>query len=118
LLRRNIAGSIARYRSCLGLKPIRIDMTRTFLALGFALAATLPAAAQVTATPTGPAVVVPSGAPGVVSQQAGTTGNDPAVSYSPTGRPADTISNDSAAAGNAAQPSRVAPQGGGGGGNK
>ena len=34
-------------------------MTRTFLALGLTLAATLPAAAQVTATPTGPAVVVP-----------------------------------------------------------
>ncbi|MGZ7869860.1 hypothetical protein ACXR8U_29915 [Methylobacterium radiotolerans] len=40
------------------------------------------------------------------------------MSYSPTGRPADTISNNSAAAGNANQPSRVAPQGGGGGGSR
>ena len=61
---------------------------------------------------TGSAVV---GAPGVLSRQPGAVGSEDAVSYSPTGQPADTISNNSAAAGNANQPSRVAPQGGGGG---
>ncbi|MBY0254765.1 hypothetical protein [Methylobacterium sp.] len=87
-------------------------MTRTFLASFLALAAVAPASAQVETRPVAPA----PGAPGVVSQQNDATGNDAAVTYSPTGRPADTISNNSAAAGNANQPSRVAPQGGGGGG--
>jgi hypothetical protein len=89
-------------------------MTRILLASFLAAAIVAPAAAQVVDRPVAPAPV----APGVVSQQTDTTGNDPAVTYSPTGRPADTVSNDSAAAGNANQPSRVAPQGGGGGGGK
>lgn len=89
-------------------------MTRTLLASFLALAAVAPASAQVETRPVAPA----PGAPGVVSQQNDATGNDAAVTYSPTGRPADTISNNSAAAGNANQPSRVAPQGGGGGGNR
>lgn len=89
-------------------------MTRTCLAALLALATVAPASAQVEARPVAPA----PGAPGVVSQQIDATGNEAAVSYSPTGRPADTISNNSAAAGNANQPSRVAPQGGGGGGGR
>lgn len=58
---------------------------------------------------------IPSGAPGVATPQAGSTGAPDAGNYSPSGQPADVISNDSAAASNANQPSRVAPQGGGGG---
>lgn len=54
------------------------------------------------------------GAPGVAAPMTNSTGSPAAGSYSPTGRPADSISNDSSAAGNAGQPSRVAPQGGGG----
>ncbi len=90
-------------------------MTRTLLATVFALAAIAPATAQVIETPNSTTVVVPRGAPGVVSTQSNATGNEPAITYSPTGQPADAISSDSAAGGNANQPSRVAPQGGGGG---
>ncbi len=93
-------------------------MTRTLLVTVLTLAAIAPAAAQVVETPNGARVGVPPGAPGVVSTQSGTTGNDSSITYSPTGQPADTISTDSAAAGNANQPSRVAPQGGAGGGGK
>ena len=93
-------------------------MTRALLITVLTLAAIAPAAAQVVETPNGARVGVPPGAPGVVSTQSSTTGNDPSITYSPTGQPADTISNNSAAAGNADQPSRVAPQGGGGGGSK
>ena len=89
-------------------------MIRTLLVGALTFAAAVPAAAQVVDRPVAPA----PGAPGVVSQQPDSTGSNPAVSVSPTGRPADTISNDSAAAGNAGQPSRVAPQGSGGGGSK
>ena len=92
-------------------------MTRTLLATVLAVALVAPAAAQGVETPTG-AVVVPPGAPGVVSTQTDTTGSVPSVTYSPTGQPADTITTDSAAGGNANQPSRVAPQGGAGGGSK
>ncbi len=91
-------------------------MTRTLLATVLAVAIVGPAAAQVVETPTG--APVPPGAPGVVSTQSDTTGSVPSVTYSPTGRPADTITSDSAAGGNANQPSRVAPQGGAGGGGK
>ncbi|MEL6062966.1 MULTISPECIES: hypothetical protein [unclassified Methylobacterium] len=91
-------------------------MTRTLLATVLAVAIVVPASAQVVETPAG--AVVPPGAPGVVSTQADTTGSVPSVTYSPTGRPADTITTDSAAGGNAGQPSRVAPQGGAGGGSK
>jgi hypothetical protein len=86
-------------------------MTRTLLASLLTLATLAPAAAQVVDRPVAPA-------PGVVSQQSDSTGGNAAVTYSPTGQPADTISNNSSAAGNANQPSRVAPQGGAGGGNK
>lgn len=84
-----------------------------------ALAATLatPAFAQVVETPAGVVVTGPGPAStgGVLTRQTGSTGEEGVVNYSPTGQPADVISNDSAAAGNANQPSLVAPQGGGGG---
>ncbi|MBE7247225.1 MAG: hypothetical protein INR63_19970 [Actinomycetospora chiangmaiensis] len=89
-------------------------MTRIFLVSALSLAIIAPAAAQTVDRPVAPG----PGAPGVVTQQPNSTGNDPAVTYSPTGRPADTLSTDSAAAGNAGQPSRVAPQGSGGSGGK
>ena len=91
----------------------RITSLTITAAMAFAIAT--PAFAQVLESPTTTTVVVPRGAPGVATPLNNTTGGDAAVSYSPTGRPADSISNDSAAAGNAGQPSRVAPQGGGGG---
>ena len=89
------------------------------LVVAAALAAlATPALAQVVETPAGPPVVVapgPATTGGVLTPQRGSTGEPGAYNYSPTGQPADVISNDSAAAGNAGQPSRVAPQGGGGG---
>lgn len=90
----------------------------TKLTLAAALAASFvtPALAQVIETPTSTAVVVPQGAPGVVTPMNNATGEAGAITYTPSGRAADTISNDSAAAGNAGQPSRAAPQGGAGGG--
>ncbi|MCJ2086499.1 hypothetical protein MKK88_10925 [Methylobacterium sp. E-005] len=90
-------------------------MTRTLLASILAIATIAPATAQIIETPNGARVGAPPSAQGVISTQSNTVGNDPAITYSPTGRPADTISADSAAAGNANQPSRVAPQGGAGG---
>lgn len=90
-------------------------MTKTILAATLATFLAAPAFAQVIETPTSTTVVVPPGAPGVVTPQSNATGAEGAITYSPTGRPADSISNDSAAAGNANQPTQVAPQGGGGG---
>lgn len=90
-------------------------MTKTILAALLATTLSGSAFAQVVPTPNGPAVGVPPGAPGVVTPQSGSTGAAGATNYSPTGQPADVISTDSSAAGNANQPSRVAPQGGGGG---
>lgn len=92
-------------------------MTLTKLTLAVALVSgfATPSLAQVVETPNNTVVVVPQGSPGVVTPLNNATGADRAITYSPTGRPADTISNDSAAAGNSGQPSRVAPQGGGGG---
>jgi hypothetical protein len=66
-------------------------------------------------TPTSTTVIVPPGAPGVVTRQPGSTGDEGAATYSPTGRAADGIATDSAAAGNEAQPSRVGSTGSGGG---
>jgi hypothetical protein len=65
------------------------------------------------------APVAPSapGTSGVVAPQNSTTGSNGAVTASPTGQPADTISNSSSSAGNANQPERAVPQGGGGGGS-
>lgn len=58
------------------------------------------------------------GSAGVVAPQPGSTGAPGTVTATPTGRPGDTITNNSAAGGNADQPSRAVPQGGGGGGSK
>ncbi|MGV7031976.1 hypothetical protein [Methylobacterium symbioticum] len=96
---------------------------RTLLLAAVAASLVTPALAQVVETPSGPAVVVapgpgPATTGGVLTRQGGATGEPGAYSYSPTGQPADVISNDSAAAGNAGQPSRVAPQGSGGGGSR
>ena len=92
-----------------------ISMTKTILAALIATTLSGSAFAQVIETPTSTTVIVPPGAPGVLTRQTGSTGDAGAANYSPSGQPADTISNNSAAAGNANQPSRVAPQGGGGG---
>jgi len=53
-----------------------------------------------------------------VAPTAGTTGNDRNVTVAPGATGASTIQTDSAAGGNADQPSRRVPQGGGGGGNR
>ncbi|MDP4025157.1 hypothetical protein Q8W71_21225 [Methylobacterium sp. NEAU 140] len=85
------------------------------LATGLATGLATPALAQaVIETPTATAVVVPPGAPGVVTRQAGSTGAEGAGTYSPTGRAADGIAVDSAAAGNEGQPSRMGSTGSGG----
>lgn len=82
--------------------------------VGAALAT--PAFAQaVIETPTSTTVIVPPGAPGVVTRQGGATGDGFAGTYSPTGRPEDGITNDSAAGSNAGQPSRMGSTSGGGG---
>lgn len=94
-------------------------MTKTILAAAFVAALASPALAQaVIETPNSTTVVVPPGSPGVVTRQSGSTGAPGAGTYSPSGRAADGIAPDSAAAGNAGQPSRVGTTGstGGGGG--
>lgn len=88
-------------RSALLATPVALLMT--------AAASAQPATAPTPASPTTPGVVAPT---------PGATGTPAAGTYSPTGRPADKISNDSSAAGNAGQPSRVVPQGSGGSGNR
>ena len=90
-------------------------MTSLTLAATIAAMIVTPAFAQVIETPTSTTVVVPRGAPGVVTRQLGSTGEEGAASYSPTGRAADSISNDSAASGNEGQPSRMGSTGSGGG---
>jgi len=65
-----------------------------------------------------PAAAPPStapGTPGVAAPQPGSTGAPGTVTGTPTGQPADTVTNNSAAGGNAGQPERPLPQGGGGG---
>ena len=90
-------------------------MTKFILAAVSAAVLTTPAFAQVFETPNSTTVIVPPGAPGVVTRQPGSTGEEGAAAYSPTGRAADSISNDSAAAGNEGQPSRMGSTGSGGG---
>lgn len=95
-----------------------MQSTVTPLTLAAALVAAMASpslAQQAVEIPTGSVAVVREAPPGVVTPMSNATGSEAAVSYSPTGRPADAISNDSAAAGNAQQPSQLAPQGGGGG---
>ena len=93
-------------------------MYKTILAATFVAALASPALAQaVIESPTSTTVVVPPGVPGVVTRQSGSTGAEGAATYSPTGRAADGIATDSAAAGNAGQPSRVGSTGSTGGGS-
>ena len=87
-------------------------MRSLLLALPMALSLTTMAAAQTPAPPGTPAA---PGAPGVAAPTTGATGAPAAGTYSPSGRPEDSRSNSSSAAGNANQPNQVAPQGGGGG---
>ena len=89
-------------------------MTKLILAAAFAAVLATPVSAQVFETPTTTTVIVPPGAPGVVTRQPGSTGEEGAATYSPTGRAADSISNDSAASGNEGQPSRMGSTGSGG----
>ncbi|MCJ2006442.1 MULTISPECIES: hypothetical protein [unclassified Methylobacterium] len=90
-------------------------MIKLTLAAALALGVAAPAFAQVIETPTGTTVVVPPGAPGVVTRQTNSTGEEGAATYSPTGRAADGIATDSAASGNEGQPSRIGSTGSGGG---
>lgn len=90
-------------------------MIKRILAAAFAAALATPVSAQVFETPTTTSVIVPQGSPGVVTRQPGSTGDEGAATYSPTGRAADGISNDSAASGNEGQPSRMGSTGSGGG---
>ncbi|MCJ2132964.1 hypothetical protein MKK69_02590 [Methylobacterium sp. J-026] len=91
-------------------------MTRFILATAALAALATPAFAQVIETPTSTQVIVPPGAPGIVTRQSNSTGDQDAFTYSPTGRAADGIETDSAAAGNEDQPSRVGSTGSGGSG--
>lgn len=91
-------------------------MIKLALAASFVAALSSPVFAQtVIETPTSTTIIVPPGAPGVVSRQTNSTGDDNAFSYSPTGRAQDEINSDSAAAGNEGQPERVGSIGSGGG---
>ncbi|MCJ2061016.1 hypothetical protein MKL09_31415 [Methylobacterium sp. J-048] len=91
-------------------------MTKIAFATALITVLATPAFAQaVVETPTSTTVVVPPGSPGVVTRQPGSTGDAPAATYSPTGRAADGIATDSAAAGNEGQPSRLGSTGSGGG---
>lgn len=91
-------------------------MTKIALATALITVLATPAFAQaVVETPTSTTVVVPPGAPGVVTRQPGSTGDAPAGTYSPTGRAADGVATDSAAAGNEGQPSRMGSTSSGGG---
>lgn len=89
-------------------------MTKLILLAATAAILATPTLAQVVETPTSTTVIVPLGAPGVLTRQPGSTGEEGAASYSPTGRAEDSISSDSAAAGNEGQPSRVGSTGSGG----
>lgn len=91
-------------------------MTSLTLVAAIAAMIATPALAQVIETPTGTIVVVPRGAPGVVTRQPNSTGDEGAATYSPTGRAADGIAEDAAAAENQDQPSRVGSTGSGGAG--
>ncbi|MCJ2124066.1 hypothetical protein [Methylobacterium sp. J-077] len=91
-------------------------MTKIAFATALITVLATPAFAQaVVETPTSTTVVVPPGSPGVVTRQPGSTGDAPAATYSSTGRAADGIATDSAAAGNEGQPSRLGSTGSGGG---
>ena len=89
-------------------------MTKLVLAAAFAATLAGPVVAQVIEAPAPSTIIVPPGAPGVVTRQPNSTGAEGAATYSPTGRPEDGIATDSAAAGNEGQPSRLGSTGSGG----
>lgn len=91
-------------------------MTSLTLVAAIAAMIVTPALAQVIETPSSTTGIVPRGAPGVVTRQPGSTGDEGAATYSPTRRAADGIAEDSAAAGNEDQPSRVGSTSSGGAG--
>ncbi|MCF4124454.1 hypothetical protein HBB12_003540 [Methylobacterium sp. SyP6R] len=66
------------------------------------------AAAQTPATPAAP---IAPGVTGTVAPSPGNTGSNPNITVAPGGTGASTIQTDSAAGGNAGQPSRAVPQG-------
>jgi hypothetical protein len=89
------------------------------LAIAFILTGAAMAQPVITpATPNAPGAVVPAPVPGatgaVVAPSPGNTGTDPNVTIAPGPTGASTIQTDSATGGNASQPSRAVPQGGGG----
>ncbi|WP_232631746.1 hypothetical protein [Methylobacterium sp. Leaf118] len=90
---------------------MRVSILAGTLALG--LAGLTPASAQTTA-PAAPPQATP-GAP--VSAGQNNTGADRNVTIPGGATGADTVQTDSAAGGNANQPSRAVPQGSGGGGS-
>lgn len=93
-------------------------MRSMILGLASVLAFAGAATAQTSATPATP---VAPGVTGTVAPSPGNTGSNPNVTIAPGGTGASTIQTDSAAGGNAGQPSRAVPQGSsnsGGGGSQ
>lgn len=84
---------------------VRTIAASTTILLGLSGAAL---AQPATTTPAAPQSSAP-----VVAPQSGATGAPNAATISPNGNPADTITTNSSAGGNAGQPSRAMPQGGG-----
>ena len=64
------------------------------------------------AQPATTAPAAPQSSAPVVVPQSGSTGSPNAATISPNGNPADTITTNSSAGGNAGQPERAVPQGG------
>lgn len=90
-------------------------MIKILLAAAVAAVLSTPAFAQYQDVPASTGGVGPRGVPGVVTRQPGSTGEEGAATYSPTGRAEDGISDDSAASGNEGQPSRLGSTSSGGG---
>ncbi|TXN38881.1 hypothetical protein FV232_28110 [Methylobacterium sp. WL30] len=90
-------------------------MIKIFLAAAVAAVLSTPAFAQYHDVPASTGGVGPRGVPDVVTRQPGSTGEEGAVTHSPTGSAEDGISDDSAASGNEGQPSRLGSTGSGGG---
>ncbi|WP_050736176.1 hypothetical protein [Methylobacterium sp. ARG-1] len=89
-------------------------MPRLILMAATAALLATPALAQTIQTPPNTAGHASPGTPGVVTRQPGSTGAEDAATISPTGRPQDGAAPDSAAGGNAGQPSRTGSTGSGG----
>ncbi|TXN60682.1 hypothetical protein FV232_27955, partial [Methylobacterium sp. WL30] len=89
-------------------------MIEILLAAAVAAVLSTPAFAQYQDVPASTGRVGPRGVPGVVTREPGSTGEEGAATYSPTGRAEDGISDDSAVSGNEGQPSRLSSTGSGG----